>query len=133
MDQLTDAMTAVETQISAVRSQLDELERTRVVFDAQLRGLLAQRDALTQAGAGPDPRSAETSAGDDLRAVTKDVAIVRVLEASSEPMRIQGIVDALHAAGRPGEQYNGISVYLDTLLKQHRVRRVSRGLYTAGS
>lgn len=53
-----------------------------------------------------------------------------VLRSSDEPMRIWSIVYKLHAVGR-NESYNGISVYLDTLMKQGRIQRVSRGLYRA--
>lgn len=66
----------------------------------------------------------------DLLHTTKDRAIVAVLRASEEPMRIWDIVNTLNAAGR-NENYNGISVYLDTLMKQGRIRRVDRGLYGA--
>jgi hypothetical protein len=48
-------------------------------------------------------------------------------------MRIGDIVRALAAVGRSGENYNGVSVYLDSLLKQKRVERVARGLYKAAA
>jgi len=45
-------------------------------------------------------------------------------------MRINEIVEAMVAVGRT-ETDNGVSVYLDTLLKARRVIRVGRGRYLA--
>jgi hypothetical protein len=47
------------------------------------------------------------------------------------PVRVRKeIVEAMNAVGRV-ETYNGVSVYLDMLLKAGRVIRVSRGRYVA--
>jgi hypothetical protein len=72
----------------------------------------------------------EPPAKADITTFTKDRAIVWVLRQSAAPMRIKEIVDAMTATGRT-ETYNGVSVYLDTLLKTGRVIRVGRGRYVA--
>ena len=93
---------------------------------AKIEGLQAQRDALIRALASePEPRAKA-----DIRTFTKDQAIVGVLRQAAGPMRIKEIVEAMTAVGRT-ETYNGVSVYLDTLVKTGRVIRVSRGRYVA--
>ena len=94
----------------------------------EFEGLRAEPDALA---AAMTIRPVDGNSGDPaLVEITKDRAIVAVLRSSEAPLRIGQIRDLLNDAGR-NEHYNGISVYLDTLLKQGRVRRVDRGLYTA--
>ena len=111
----------LDTELGSLR-----LEQARLT--ARIEGLRAERDAL--AGA-MQIRSVDSSPGDPaLAKLTKNAAIVAVLKSSDSPLRIRQIVELLNEAGR-NENYNGISVYLDTLLKQGRVRRVDRGLYAA--
>ncbi len=120
---LEDDLAQVDTDIATAR-----LEAARVA--ARIEGLLAQRAAL----AASLERAATSldTAPRGLATAVKSDAIVSVLEHAPQPLRIAQIVGAMQRAGRSGENYNGVSVYLDTLLKQHRVQRVGRGLYTAG-
>jgi|SRR5580658_3576209 hypothetical protein len=115
-------------ELEALDTELASLRREQARLTARIEGLRAERDAL--AGA-MTIRSVERGSGDStLAGLTKDEAIVAVLEWTDRPLRIQQIVDSLNEAGRD-EHYNIISVYLNTLLKQGRVRRVDRGLYSA--
>ena len=76
------------------------------------------------------PENSSTD-GPPLSEMKKDEAIVvEVLKGWGSPLRIGQIVKRLKQAGR-NEHYNGVSVYLNTLLKQGRVRRVGHGLYVA--
>jgi hypothetical protein len=109
----------VDTELAALR-----LEQARL--NARVEGLRAERDALAEA-----IRPVDTgSDGPPLAEMKKDEAIVAVLKGSGSPLRIGQIVKRLKLSGR-NEHYNGISVYLNTLLKQGRVRRVGHGLYVA--
>ena len=109
-----------------VRDELAEAQAEHARLTARIEGLQAQRDALARAMAiEPGP-----SAKADITTFTTDRAIVSVLRQSGAPMRIKEIVDAMTAVGRT-ETYNGVAVYLDTLLKTGRVIRVGRGRYVA--
>jgi len=117
----------VESDLAAAR-----LEQTRIA--ARIEGLTAQRDALL-AAVRQQPVTMGTLNGAEVEwsQLNKSRAIVEVLRRSPDPMRIGDIVRALAAVGRSSENYNGVSVYLDSLLKQKRVERVARGLYKAAA
>src|SRR5262249_31741343 len=109
-----------------VRNELAMTQAEHAQLTAKIEGLQAQRDALIRAIASKpeDPIKA------DITTFTKDRAIIAVLRQATGPMRIKEIVAAMNATGRV-ETYNGVSVYLDTLLKAGQVTRVGRGRYVA--
>ena len=113
-----------------VEEKLDAARTEYARLGARIGGLTAEREGIL--AAIPQVGDESTSHHEaSTTQMTKAQAIVEVLRVSSSPMRIAEIVTALKAGGRPNETYNGVSVYLDTLLKNSRVRRVSRGLYEA--
>jgi hypothetical protein len=119
---------SLEEDLAAVEDDLRAKRLEAVRIGARIEGLVAQRDALM--AAIQQTVSTATAASDlELALGTKDRAIIEILRRSAAPMRIPDIVRGLNAVGR-SETYNGISVYLDNLLKQGRVERVSRGLYS---
>lgn len=119
-------MKELEVDLQRVRDELAVTQAQHARLTAKIEGLQAQRDALIRALASePEPRAKA-----DIRTFTKDQAIVGVLRQAAGPMRIKEIVEAMTAVGRT-ETYNGVSVYLDTLVKTGRVIRVSRGRYVA--
>jgi hypothetical protein len=121
-------MKELEVDLQQVRDELAVAQAEHARLTAKIVGLQAQRDALIRALAGgPEPRA---KADVDVTTLTKDQAIVGVLRQAAGPMRIKEIVEAMTAAGRT-ETYNGVSVYLDTLVKTGQVIRVSRGRYVA--
>jgi hypothetical protein len=120
---LEDELRRVETELDAAR-----IEYARV--GARIDGLTAERDALAAAIRTIPSGPAAQQTG-NLARMTKKQAIVAILSRADDAMRIGDIVRALGAAGRTGDNYNGISVYLDSMLKEGKVRRVGRGLYTA--
>ena len=128
-------MAELEETLRQLESELAEATEQQALLNAHILGLRAHRDALLQisdltaASAASDRRPEE---GRALTSMTKSEAIVAVLRQSHAPMSIREIVEALREAGRTSETYNGISVYLQTLLSQDRVRRPERGRYTAG-
>ncbi len=105
------------------------MEQARLA--ARIAGLQAQRDALLQALGPVADHGGEGDGPRNLSALPKGDAIVAVLRSAGRPLTISDIVRALHEGGRPGENYNGISVYLQDLLSRDRVHRPSRGLYVA--
>jgi hypothetical protein len=121
-------MSTLNDELKRVLSELGVALSEHARLGARIEGLRAEQAALERAIAA----SRITEATDEpveLASMTKDRAIVAVLAAAGRPLKIGEIVDALQQAGRTGENYNGISVYLDTLLKQGRVERPERGLY----
>jgi len=119
-------MNELETDLQRVRDELARAQAEHARLTAKIEGLQAERDALVRAMAiQPEP-----PAKADITTFTKDRAIVSILRQGGAPMRIQEIVDAMTAVGRT-ETYNGVSVYLDTLLKTGRIIRVGRGRYVA--
>ena len=119
-------MKELEVDLQQVRDELAVTQAEHARLTARIEGLQAQRDALIRALASePEPRAKA-----DVTTFTKDRAIVAVLRQATAPMRINEIVEAMTAVGRT-ETYNGVSVYLDTLLKTGRVIRVGRGRYVA--
>lgn len=116
--------------LQRLTSEIDELEGQRLRLTAKIRGLRAERDALSEAlrAQSPGPRLVDGDNG--IRQMVKNDAIVAVLRASDSPMRIGEIVSALNATGRD-ENYAAISVYLQSLLERGLVDRVARGLYRA--
>jgi hypothetical protein len=122
MDELKNELDRVTAELAAAEAELARL-------GARVEGLRAERDALTRALASVKPNQAPTR--QDIVGMVKADAIVAVLrDARPRPLRAQGIVDALHGAGRTNEVAQNVSVYLDSLLKQGRVVRVARGEYT---
>jgi len=124
-------MKNVEQQLLEIESQLAEATREQGLISARISGLHAHRDALKQL---LDQQASQEAAGlshPSLSAVGKSDAIVSVLRAAGRPLAIREIVTALHEAGRMSENYNGVSVYLQTLLSEGRVRRPERGRYVA--
>jgi hypothetical protein len=120
----------LENELDRVEAELAAARVEHARLGAKIDGLKAERDALAEA-VRSIPSAAATSVTDDLSGMTKKQAIVAILTRAGQPMRIGEIVKAFHAAGRTGDNYSGISVYLDTMLKEGKVRRVERGLYTA--
>lgn len=122
-------MEVLEEELKRVTAELATTEAELTRIGARAEGLRAQRDALTRALAVAQP--AREPAAPAIANMVKADAIVAVLRnAKPRPLRAQGIVDALHQAGRTNEVAANISVYLDNLLKQGRVVRVARGEYT---
>jgi hypothetical protein len=94
-----------------------------------VEGLRAERNALARSIAAV--RAGSERADEPLSEMTKADAIVAVLRRSSPAtLRTPELVEALRAGGRPHEGARTISVYLDSLLKEHRIIRVARGEYT---
>lgn len=122
----------IETDLEEIDMELAACELEQARLSAKIVGLRAQRDALarhiaTQLVPTRDNNDANLP---KLRELTNGGAIVEVLRRSAPvPRRIGEIVTALKAAGRRAS-YNGVSVDLNALLAQGRVRRVERGLYT---
>jgi len=124
MSDLHELLAAVEADLAAAASDL-------AILSAKVAGLRAHRDALLLLA---DQQATPEIAGSDrsLSALSKSDAIVEALRAANRPLSITEIVQALHAAGRTSETYGGVSVYLQNLLSQHRVRRPERGRYLPG-
>jgi hypothetical protein len=119
----------LQTELQEVEENLALARAEQARVAARVEGLTAERDSLASAIQAAARADAAPPTRVDMSALTKDRAIVEVLRGSETPMRIKEIVQGLADAGRLHENYNGISVYLDTLLSQKRVRRVERGLY----
>jgi hypothetical protein len=123
-------MEGLEKELERVTAELATAEAELARIGARAEGLRAERDALTRALAAIQPTHAPSTQA--IANMVKADAIVAVLRnAKPRPLRAQGIVDALHQAGRTNEVAANVSVYLDTLLKQGRVVRLARGEYTA--
>ena len=116
--------------LKQVTEQLSAAHAKRARLDARIRGLIAEREALVATIRETEGLDALED-GDDLAGLRKARAIAAVLGHAGTPLRIQEIVGSLHARGRPNETYNGVSVYLDEMLKKGLVRRIERGLYAA--
>lgn len=122
-------MEPLKKELDRVTAELAAAEADLARIGARAEGLRAERDALTRAVAAVQPTPAPTT--EAIATMVKADAIVAVLRAAKpRPLRAQGIVDALHQAGRTNEVAANVSVYLDSLLKQGRVVRVARGEYT---
>lgn len=122
-------MEVLEKELQRVMAELATAEAELTRIGARAEGLRAERDALTRALAVAEP--ARAPATQAIANMVKADAIVAVLRNTKpRPLRAQGIVDALHQAGRTNEVAANVSVYLDSLLKQGRVVRVARGEYT---
>jgi septal ring factor EnvC (AmiA/AmiB activator) len=122
-------MRSLEKDLERVTADLAAVEADLARLDARAEGLRAERDSLTRALAKVQP--GRSPATDNIANMVKGDAIVAVLRnAKPRPLRAQGIVNALHRAGRTNEVAQNVSVYLDNLLKQGRVVRVARGEYT---
>ncbi|CRK56009.1 hypothetical protein [Alloactinosynnema sp. L-07] len=123
-------MNPLEKDLERIGIDLAAVEADLARLNARAEGLRAERDALARAIASPE--SSAESLTSEIADMVKADAIVTVLRnAKPQPLRAAGIVEALHKGGRTNEVAAHISVYLDSLLKQGRVIRVSRGEYTA--
>jgi hypothetical protein len=120
---------ALEDELRRVENELETARIEHAKLGARIDGLMAERDALAAAIRTIPSGPAEHQTG-DLARMTKKQAIIAILSRADDAMRIGDIVRALGAAGRTGDNYNGIAVYLDSMLKERKVRRVARGLYT---
>ncbi|MET8275757.1 hypothetical protein [Streptomyces sp. NPDC005096] len=108
--------------LARIEKDLREAEFERARLDARIKGLKAEREAFIQLTA--PPASPEPSIQD----LTKAEAIVTILRKSPGPMSLGDIAEALTAAGKLANR-NGVSVYIDGLLKAGRVVRVQRNQY----
>ncbi|WP_327692421.1 hypothetical protein [Streptomyces sp. NBC_00459] len=110
--------------LERVEKSLREAERERDLIGARIEGLRAERDALR--------KLAETAVipGQGIEELTKAEAIVTLLKGADGPMTLGDIAEAMTAAGKLSTR-NGVSVYIDGLLKAGRVVRVQRGQYRA--
>ncbi|MFD3999799.1 hypothetical protein [Streptomyces rubiginosohelvolus] len=115
-------MDPLSSDLEQVENDLREAELEYQRLGVRIEGLRAQRDALRKIAQMP------TQLEQKVQAMTKAEGIVAVLRASSEPMTLGQIAEAMTAAGKVTNS-NGASVYIDGLLKEGRVVRVSRGLY----
>lgn len=121
-------MKSLEKDLERVTADLAGAEADLARISARVEGLRAERDALARALTAVRPARPATQ---NIVHMVKGDAIVTVLRnAKPRPLRAQGIVNALHQAGRTNEVAQNVSVYLDNLLKQGRVVRVARGEYT---
>lgn len=112
-------------EIEALDNELDTLGLEQARVAARIKGVQAERDALLGvAAATSDSRSVLP-----LDMLTKSDAIVAVLKASPTPLRANPLTAKLNAAGR-NEKEDHIRIYLSTMRKEGRVRRVGVGLYT---
>lgn len=121
-------MKTLQDELDQVTEQLRAAKEERARLDARIRGLTVERDTLAAAIEEAEGAAAAEDA-DDLSGLRKDRAIVAVLRRADGPLDISGIVDALHANGRPHETYNAVSVYLTWMVKTGLVRRIERGSY----
>jgi hypothetical protein len=123
---------SLEGDVEKLNKELESLRLEAARLSARIEGLQAERDALGTAVARQSKVPDNGENRSDLRRLTIGQAIVEVLRCSPEPMRIREIVDALTSAGRYAN-YSSVSVGLQVLLRQERVRRVDRGLYEVNS
>jgi hypothetical protein len=129
-------VTSIEDDLERVEAELASTETDLARLGARAEGLRAERDALSRAIASlkpDDDRSEQTTiSAKDIGQMVRNDAIVAVLRnAQPQALRAAEISEALGRAGRPNDPVATVSVYLDGLLKQRRVLRVARGLYTA--
>jgi chromosome segregation ATPase len=110
--------------LERVEKSLREAERERERLGARIEGLRAERDALKKL-----VETAE-SPGEGFEELTKAEAIVTLLKGADAPMTLGDIAEAMTAGGKLSTR-NGVSVYIDGLLKAGRVVRVQRGQYRA--
>ncbi|MBK0372614.1 hypothetical protein I3215_07185 [Streptomyces sp. RB110-1] len=115
-------MNSYSEDLAGVERELREAELERDRLGAHIEGLKAKRDAFKKLSA------AVSEPGPAVQDLTKADAIVKILRASPQPMSLGDIADALTAAGKQATR-NGVSVYIDGLLKAGRVVRVARNQY----
>lgn len=123
-------MTDLESELELVTEELTAKRAEYASIGAQVKGLEARQAALRRAVAEADATPVDTS---DLTTMARNDAIIAVLKKSGQPMSIQEILDALHAAGRTFERNTDIQFYLSNLKKRERVVWVNRGVYALPS
>ena len=113
----------VRDELAQVEAELGEAQAEHAMLTARVEGLKARQAALRQAVAAENGRGASR---DEIARMTKNEAIVAVVD---RPMRIDDVVEALHAAGREQESYMPVSMYLGELVRKGRLARIRHGLY----
>lgn len=113
----------VRAELTRVGTELAQAQVEHATLTARIEGLKAQQAALRQALATGNGHGASK---DEIARMNKADAIVAVVD---RPMRIDDVVEALHAAGREQETYMPVSMYLGDLVKNKRLVRISHGLY----
>jgi hypothetical protein len=129
------SMNSLQEELDRVAAELATIEAEHARLGARAEGLRAERDALSRAVAALATSRDKATSGEvpseEIARMVRNDAIVAVLRnAIPTPLRAAGIAEALTATGRTNESPTNVSVYLDGLLKQKRVQRVDRGLYT---
>ncbi|WP_331732181.1 hypothetical protein OG592_41295 (plasmid) [Streptomyces avidinii] len=115
-------MSSYSEDLALVENELREAEREHERLGAHIEGLKAKRDAFKKLNAAP------ADLGSKIQDLPKAEAIVRILKESPKPMSLGDIADTMTAAGKKSNR-NGVSVYIDGLLKAGRVVRVQRNQY----
>jgi len=113
----------VRDELTRVEAELAEAQVEHATLTARIEGLKAQQTALRQVLAAENGHGASQ---DEIVRMTKSDAIVAVVD---RPMRIDDVVEALHAAGRDQENYMPVSLYLGELVKKRRLVRIRHGVY----
>jgi hypothetical protein len=108
--------------IAAVEDELREAQLEHARLGAHIEGLKAKRDALKKLSDATPVSQLK------VQQLTKADAIVAILRQSTQTMSLTEIADALTNAGKTANA-NGVSVYIDGLLKAGRVVRVARNQY----
>lgn len=111
-------------ELSRIGAELAQKEKQRILLDAQIKGLRAERDALITAGA-------PTAALDhgSLAHLTIDRAIIEVLtRALPDDVQVREIERRMQVGGKRAA--GGISVNLNALKSAKRVINTRWGYYT---
>jgi hypothetical protein len=111
-----------EDELRRIDAELAQKEKQRILLDAQITGLRAERDAIVSATA-PDAESGS------LAHLTVDKAIVEVLtQALPDDVQVRDIERRMKAAGK--QAAGGISVNLNGLKSANQVLNTKWGYYT---
>ncbi|SRR6266566_448149 len=111
-------------ELSRIDAELAQKEKQRILLDAQIAGLRAERDALTSART-PTPAPVHAS----LANLTIDKAIIEVLtRALPDDVQVREIERRMEADGKRAA--GGISVNLNALKSAKRVINTRWGYYT---
>jgi chromosome segregation ATPase len=111
-------------ELSRIAAELAQKEKQRILLDAQITGLRAERDALVSAGT-PTPAPDDGS----LARLSIDKAIIEVLtRALPDDVQVREIERRMEAGGKRAA--GGISVNLNALKSAERVINTKWGYYT---